>query len=158
MNPPAIRYLFAFLIILAGIAYGYGIAEACIVSWPKVVIQAKMPEFLTNVVTTLATVLATNLGAVLGITFTNSSSPLRNSKNWNPLNVFSENSPTVLQTAACYIYVVGLLAAAVTWAHKDFSPNPVDTVRLIPDLTKSLLGIIAGALVVALNIPKKDAG
>ena len=148
MSKP-ILYLLAFLIFTGCVAFIYGISQACIKSWPMANGDYLIPIFLSSTVTSIAAVLSTNLGAVLGITISNPTSSLRNLKTWNPINLFINPSPTVFQTVACYVYIVSLTAAAIVWAHRQFVSENI--VPLIPELTKSLLGVIVGVLAISLN-------
>ncbi len=154
--PKPLNYLLATLIGLACIAFLYGIARACIISLKKEPDISQMPSFLSSVVTSIAAIFATNLGAVLGITISNPQSILSRSENWIPFNITATNAPTAFQVTACYIYVVGLLAAAIVWARKNFSADPKAIIPLIPELTKSLLGVMIGALAISLNVPKQS--
>ena len=154
MSKP-LNYLLGFLIGIACLAFAYGIFLAARISWPDKPDVKAMPVFLSNVVTSIATILATNLGAVIGVSFSDPNSAFARSSNWNPLRYFSQDSPTVFQTTACYLYVLGLVAAAIVWAHKGFTDDVNQVVALIPDLTKSLLGVIIGALAIALNVPRR---
>lgn len=149
-----IQLLFTFLVAIAGIAFIYGITIACHISLQEVPDVSKMPSFLSYLVISISVVLATNFGAVVGFTVKVKDSNFRKQNNWNPLNVFSSDTPTVLQTTACYLYLLGLLAAAVVWANKDFTEDTARIVPLLPQLTNSLLGAIVGALAQALGLPK----
>ena len=148
-----ISYLVIFLIGLACIAFVYGIYKACKISWPDNSDTSKMPAFLSNLVTSIAAVLATNLGAVLGLAKVNAGSVFRDFATWNPIHLCSANAPNVSQTIACYIYILGLLAAAIVWAKKNFTADEKLVVSLIPQLTKSLVGVIIGVLAISLNVP-----
>lgn len=153
MNKP-IAYLLGFLFLIGCGAFIYGIIKACIKSWPKDGSDYTMPEFLASAVTSIAAVLSTNLGAVLGITVTNPQSEFNEAETWNTLTFLTNPSPSVLQTFACYIYVISLLTCAIVWARRNFISEPGKIVPLIPELTKSLLGVIVGVLAVSLNVPK----
>ncbi|WP_373060014.1 hypothetical protein [Zunongwangia sp. H14] len=150
MNKP-ITYLLGFLIFIGCGAFVYGIAQACLKSWPHHGNDYEIAAFLSNTVTSIAAVLSTNLGAVLGITVSNPTSKFRESKSWNPLSLFTSPSPSAIQTIACYVYILSLIAAAIVWAHRDFITETNKIVPLIPELTKSLLGVIVGVLAISLN-------
>ena len=152
MDPIAI--LRVLLIALACISFIYGIYKACKISWPDNPDVSRMPAFLSNLVTSIAAVLATNLGAVLGIAAVNKDSSFRSFSAWNPMNLFGDIGPTVLQTLACYIYIIGLLVSAIIWAKKNFTSDEKLVVSLIPQLTKSLVGVIIGVLAISLNVPQ----
>jgi len=149
--PKPITFLLSVLIALGCATFAYGIFKACAVSLQRVPDLSLMPLFLASAVTSIAAVLATNLGAVLGIAIANPQSLYRQRKSWNPLRAFTNPNPTVWQTLACYVYIIGLLAAAVVWGIKNFTTDNKQIVALIPEMTKSLLGVIVGALAVSLN-------
>ncbi len=109
--------------------------------------MANMPAFLTHVMTTIGGVLATNLGAVLGLTVAQSAGLISaESLPWY--------APTAanLQVIAAYVYVVGLLAATGLWAAKRFTAGQDHVVSTLPELAKTLLGVMAGALAVMLGV------
>jgi hypothetical protein len=149
--PKPITYLLSILIALGCVTFAYGVIKACMISLEKAPDLSLMPLFLASAVTSIAAVLATNLGAVLGIAIANPQSLYRQSSTWNPLKVFSKPDPTTWQTLACYVYIIGLLSAAVVWGIKNFTTDSNQIVALIPEMTKSLLGVIVGALAVSLN-------
>lgn len=105
MNP--IKYLFTFLVALAGFGFVYGILKACFISWPSPNTSA-MPLFMSNLVISISAILATNFGAVVGNVASSKTSLYRKSDSWNPFKLFSGKTPTVLQTIACYLYLIGL--------------------------------------------------
>jgi len=145
----ATRYLISFILLLGCAAFLYGVWKACFLSWTSTGYPDQMPVFLSGVVTTMAAVFSTNLGAVLGISITQPSSAFRIKGAWNPLNLFTSPTPTVVQTTACYIYILSLIAAAIVWAKRDFDPDANHLVPLIPVLTKSLLGVMLGLIAVS---------
>lgn len=147
-----ITYLLGLFIFIGCAIYIYCIALACIESWPRFQSVYEIPVFLSTTVTSIAALVATNLGAVLGITITKSNSLFGESKTWKPLTAFSEPEPTNFQATAFYIYVLSLIACGVIWAVRKFEPDPTLIVPLIPEMTKSLLGVIIGVLAMSLNI------
>ncbi|MBP6416882.1 MAG: hypothetical protein KA330_10530 [Chitinophagaceae bacterium] len=147
-----IKYLLGFFIFIGCAIYIFGIVQACIVSWHPDRPPYEIPVFLSTTVTSIAALLATNLGAVLGISITKSNSLFGEMKTWNPLTVFSDPEPTNFQATVCYVYVFSLVACGVVWAIRGFEPDTTKIVPLLPEMTKSLLGIIIGALAMALNI------
>ncbi len=147
-----IKYLLGLFIFIGCAIYIYGIVLACLESWPEHQPPYQIPVFLSTTVTSIAALLATNLGAVLGITITKSDSLFGETKTWNPLTVFREPEPTNFQATACYIYAISLIACGVVWACRGFEPDPAKIVPLIPEMTKSLLGVIIGVLAMSLNI------
>jgi hypothetical protein len=150
MNKP-ITYLLGVLIFIGCGTFIYGIVLACIHSWPCTNGLYEIPPFLSSTVTSIAAVLSTNLGAVLGIAATNPNSGFRDSSAWNPISFFTNPTPSVIQTIACYVYILALIIAAIVWAHRDFIADASKIVPLIPELTKSLLGVIVGVLAISLN-------
>lgn len=153
MDP--IGILKILLIAIACVSFIYGIYKACKISWPLDDPDTSlMPAFLSNLVTSIAAILATNLGAVVGFTVTNESSIFRDSSTWSLTNLFTENASGSWQTLACYIYILGLLAAAIVWARKNFTADDSEIMSLIPQLTKSLVGVIIGVLAISLNVPQ----
>ena len=152
MNKP-ITYLLGLLIFLGCGLFVYGILKACLLSWSPENSSYDMASFLTGSVTSIAAILSTNLGAVLGISLSApNSSRFKISENWNPISFFTKPNQTNIQIIACYIYILSLLAAGIVWAHRDFITETNKIVPLIPELTKSLLGVIVGVLAITLNI------
>ena len=154
MNKP-INYLLGLLVFLGCGLFAYGIGQACILSWSPNNSSYDMASFLTSSVTSIAAILSTNLGAVLGITFSTPDSNSRfkrnESENWNPISFFKDPNQTNIQIIACYVYILSLIVAGIVWAHRDFITETNKIVPLIPDLTKSLLGVIVGVLAISLN-------
>lgn len=146
-----ITFLLGFLALLGCVAFVYGVGQACVKSWPHGTADYDLPEFLSSTVISIAAVFATNLGAVLGISVNNPNSILKEKEVWNPLSIFRNPSPLNFQIIACYIYIVALIASSIVWAHRDFTNEVGVITPLIPELSKSLLGVIVGALAVVLN-------
>lgn len=145
--------LYIFLISIGCIAYMYGIFRACYVSWPKpqTGYEYVIPAFLSTTVTSISAVLSTNFGAVMGLTL-KADVRFSQASLWNPLNIVTNPSATSFQIVACYVYILSLLGTAVVWAHRDFEAENGKIVPLVADLTKTLVGIIVGALAIALNV------
>jgi hypothetical protein len=148
MKQPA-NYLLVALISIGCIAFFAGIWMAC--RYTLNGDPGDMPTFISSLVTSIAAVLATNLGAVLGIAKTQPASPFRMAATWNPANLLSGDTASVIQTIACYIYIAGLLAAAIVWGKCGFKEDN-SIVPLVEQLSKSLAGVVVGALAVSLNI------
>lgn len=148
-----IQLLLTFFVALAGFAFVYGIGKACYISYYQYPVST-MPDFLSDLVISISVVLATNFGFVVGFTVRVQGSSFRNKYNWNPLSLISGDTPTVLQTSACYLYLFGLIAAALCWGYQDFTEVPNRIVPLLPQLTKSLVGVVVGALAQALGSPR----
>lgn len=155
-----IEILIGFLLLLGCAIYVYGVSIACIYSldkplWDESVKVREMDSFLSGAVTTIAAVLSTNLGAILGIATSNTASSLNKLSTWNPIRIFTNPDPTVFQTTACYIYVLSLVAAGIVWLILGFKEDSKNLVALIPEMTKTLLGVIVGALAISLNTQTK---
>ena len=148
MSQP-VKLLIGILVFIGFIFYFYGVWQACAISLEEIKpgkTPRVMPEFLASVVTAIGAVLATNVGAVLGIAITQSASKYRLSKSWNPANFFSQTE--TMQTVACYVYIICLFGAAIVWGKENFR---TDVVTIIPEMAKTLLGIIVGCLAISLN-------
>ena len=122
-----------------------------------------MPEFLSTTAIAIAGVLSTNLGAVIGVAIKN---PQQQRLSWNPLKFFSNPDYTTLQIFASYFYILALLATLIVWATEKFSEAAIINndgklvagvtfvVPLIPVFAKSFVGVLVGALTVALGLSK----
>lgn len=148
MTKPVVT-LFACFVTIGCAGYFYAVGQAVHISWYCEKGQCIVPPFLSTLITTVSTVLSTNLGAVLGISIAKPDSKLRLSKSWNPLSFFDNPSPSVVQTAACYVYIIALVSFAIAYAHKDFADEGV--VPIIQEQSRTLLGIIAGVFGVILT-------
>jgi hypothetical protein len=148
LNP--IQILIAFLFAVGCLAYIYGVYKASFLSLQHPSRAAEMPGFLSSVITSIGAVLATNLGAVLGIAITVPKSVFNKKALLNPFSVFAESAATAVQIIACYVYILTLVAAAIVWARLDFTVDVKTVVSTIPEMTKTLLGVIAGVFAVIL--------
>lgn len=149
-NP--IQNLLGLFIYLGCAFYIYGIALACIKSWPPGAVDFDFKVFLATTVTSIAALLATNLGAVLGITITNPNSSFHKTKTWNPLSAITNPEPNKYQVIAIYVYVASLLACTIVWGKKGFTEETTHIIPIIPEMTKTLIGVIIGSLALGLNI------
>lgn len=145
---PTTSYLMYFLIFLAYVLYLLGLYQACVVSVNGGTVIR--PEDLATAVTTIATIFSTNLGAVMGLTIGKQTSKFKDYKTWNPLTIFKDPSTEILQVITCYFYILSLVLVALFWWVK-LDARTTEIVPLVAELSKSLLGIILGALAVALN-------
>jgi len=148
----AIQILIVFLFSVGCLGYLYGIFQACWISLQKPVNVDAMPAFLSSIITSIGAVLATNLGAVLGIAISNPKSEY-STKFFSPFTVFAKPGITTVQITACYIYILTLVVVAIVWGIKKFTTDPKQIVSTIPELTKTLLGVIVG--VFAITLAKK---
>lgn len=155
MNKP-INNLLAILLLIGCLAYLYGIGYACVISWSaNLPIESyALPSFLSNTLTSLAALFSTNLGAVLGISSSNPKSRLRNTEAWNPIKTWKNPSPPEFQVIICYVYIISLFACSIVWAHRNFDTDITKINTLIPEMTKSLLGVVVGVLALSLSNEK----
>ncbi len=135
------KILIIFLACLACAAYVYGIIIAINISLEDEVDVSKMPPFLSAVVSNIAGVLAVNLGAQIG----------NPNSQWKLNKLSAEYVFPSIQVLASYFYVISLLVIFIVWAKKDFTTEGNKIVIVIPELAKSLVGVVAGALIVALG-------
>lgn len=159
----AIKLLVILLASLAGLLYISSIINAIAATFSR---DVKLIGFLSEAATVIGGVLATNLGAVLGVTFTQPTNkpliafegtpmvmglrPSIQSKKQRATGV--ANSAQNLQVIACWVYVFCLLAALVVWLIAQFTGVPEgQIVPLLPEMAKTLLGVIVGALTVVLG-------
>lgn len=156
MNKP-ITNLLGLLLLIGCLAYLYGIGYACVISWNSEKTNFEIPSFLSNTLTSLAALFSTNLGAVLGISASNPNSRLRKTEAWNPLKTWKNPSTPDFQVIICYVYILSLFACSIVWAHREFTTDVNKINALIPELTKSLLGVVVGVLALSLNHEKEDS-
>jgi hypothetical protein len=161
MNP-LIRPLIILLVALAGLLFLSAIVLAGVYTLNNI---KNFPAFFSNAVVVIGGILSTNLGAVLGVTLVPPQAQNRTIKFLGLRSTIQHNSvaaatsttvpPTAsqkFQIIACWVYVVGLLIAAVFYFIAISKPIPDnDMVNLIPSLSKTLLGVIVGAITVALG-------
>ena len=158
MNNP-IKPLIVGLVVLAGLFYMFAIIQAGIISIKG---SGTFNDFFGNAVTVIGGVLATNLGAVLGISISpptkdglkteNLQQPKSFLRLRSSINEADGGNPTgnqKMQILACYFYVISLVIALAFWLialgkHHEIIP-------LLPELSKTLLGVIVGALTVSLG-------
>lgn len=159
MNNP-IKPLIILLVALAGLLFAYSIIIAGINTLNT---TATIHSFFSNAVIIIAGILSTNFGAVLGVTLTPPKAAaivsgkflgLRPSIQSNQQAVNSNTTDTSqkFQIIACWVYAGGLLVATVFYL-LAISKNIPDTkiVPLLPELSKTLVGVLFGALTVALG-------
>lgn len=127
------------LVLVAALFYLYGIIRASYVSISG---NGAMDDFLANVVTVIGGVLATNLGAVLGYDISGGSKDIS--------LMFDSTTAGNFRAAAAYFYVFCLIIAIVCWFIAK-QKQSTTIVPLLPELSKTLLGVIVGALTVALG-------
>jgi len=142
----AVTALALFLVVLAALLFIGGIISAGYFSLKRK--PEAMPSFLTQTTTIIGGTLATNLGAVLGLSVAQSDK--LNTAGVAALPALAKQ----LQVGAAYLYVLGLVIAFVCWALIRFSDKPEEVVSTLPDLTKTLLGVVVGVLAIALGISR----
>lgn len=175
MRTSPIRPLIVFLVALAGLLYTFSIGFAGYLSiWSD---KNKMDPLLISAVIVIGGVLSTNLGAVLGSTLTPPANPAGSTTASGPTSDTNPHShPTYLalrssfqpdpqaaamntvdtsqkvQIIACWLYVASLVVALLFWIIAKIK-GIADTalVQLLPELVKTLFGIMVGSMTVALG-------
>lgn len=140
----AIKILFYFLVAFAGLFFLYVVFLAILYSFKET--PDKMPEIANWAITAIGGVLAINLGGVLG---------LKIAEGYLKIKALKEPTPSVIQIVAAFLYVLILIVAFVVWAILGFESKPEEIVPAIPSLSKTLCGVLVGALAVALNVTRK---
>ncbi len=156
----SLKNLVTFLVFLAAAFYMGSIIAAGIISYNGGRTIDPILSFATSVI---GGVLATNLGAVLGITVTRHRKLLTASdpaKFLGLMPTFQKDhanhqqisSNQKLQIIACYFYIISLALALVFYyiaiVTNDHHPEPLP---VLADLSKTLIGVLAGALILALG-------
>lgn len=145
MSMDPVTLLLLTLVAVAGLLFIGGIIAAGVLSLRNK--PAAMPAFPAQAITVIGGILSTNLGAILGLSVAeNVGLSAINAEPWYALT--SEN----LQIGAAYLYIGGLLLAFLFWLLNRFSDKPDQVVSTLPELTKTLLGVLVGALAVALGV------
>jgi len=142
-----IRFLVVSLVVLAAAGFLAGVVSAVRHSLHGT--PAQMPPFARQIVTAIGGVLATNLGAVLGITVQQARAGGMDLASM--LVAAGADTPTKLQVAAAYLYVLGLLIALYGWWRLRFTEDPDRVVVTLPQLSQTLLGVVVGVVAVALS-------
>lgn len=140
-------YVILALFAVAIILFFVGIFAA--IKWTKKGEPGNMPPFLQRWVTRMSGVLAANLGAILGIKIEQAFTLKRNF-----LATFFEIPADMTHTIQLFtagLYGVGMLIALIAWGTVRFSEDPEKVVITIPQLTRTLLGICAGAVVIVIG-------
>lgn len=131
--------LVTILVLLAALFYLYGIIMAV---WISVKGKKNMDDFLLNAITVIGGVLATNLGAFLGINIARGTSEAS--------LTFQSGTIGNIQAIAAYFYVICLIVAVAGWFVAK-SKGSATIVPILPELAKTLMGVIVGVLAVALG-------
>ena len=141
--PKEIRILAFSLVAMAGLLFLSCILVAGYYSlWVEGAPDPdKMPRFLAENATAIGAVLGTNLGAALGIR--------RVSQRWRRKK--SDYSET-LRIAAAWFYTIALLIGFVFWAMTGFEEDIKKVVATLPELSRTLAGVIVGTLAVMLGV------
>jgi hypothetical protein len=157
----SIRTLIVAIVVLTGLLYTFTIVYTIILTFTEIKV---LDPLLGSTVTVIGGVLSTNLGAVLGVTLT---PPLRDLK---PLPTFLGLRSSIglntqrltgttqaetgqkLQIIACWVYVISLTLAFAGWIIAKLSGiRDAQIQPLLSELAKTLLGIMVGALTLALG-------
>ena len=144
--------LIGVLAAIAGAWFIAGVVEACYFTTKK--LPDHMPQFLADVVASIGGVFAANLGALVGFTFTQAAS-LSKVRLASPATWLGRSSAlpgtTQIQLVAAIGYLICLSAATVVWGMAQFSQDPKLVVPTLPQLAKTLLGVVVGGLGVLLG-------
>lgn len=100
----------------------------------------RMPDVVSDFLSTVNGVLAANLGAILGISIS-----LRGWRN-------PEQLSDALQWIAAGFYVVGIVAATILWGMAGFSEEQGTVVTTLPELTRNGIGIMIAVLAAVLGV------
>ena len=152
MSQPAFKrnIIIAILAVIACLFFIIGLLYASCLTVTKN--PGNFPPFVNTSVLAIGGYLAVNAGVVLGFTFKSSDTKYSIKSNWNPFTTLRDPGPENIQILACYFYLLGLLIAIITYAYAGFpTNNPEKCVPLIESLSNTFIGVIAGALGVALR-------
>lgn len=159
MNNP-LRPLIILLVTISGLLFAYSIIQAGINSLNS---KPAFPDFLYNAVIIIAGILSTNFGSVLGITLTPPKGAVPHAAKFlglrptlqsteQTIHSKTTDTPQKLQVIACWVYVGGLLLATVFYLIAISKNIPdADMVPLLSQLSKTLIGVLFGAMTVALG-------
>jgi hypothetical protein len=138
-------WILFLLACIGGLFFLVGIVVAGILSHKGK--PEQMPSYFKESVTLMGGVLATNFGAFLGITVSRGQLPSLRFWTAPPIEAF--------QISAVILYIVGLLVALFYWSLGGLKENPnegpIVVVSTLPELSRTFMGIVAGALVVVLG-------
>jgi hypothetical protein len=141
-----------FLVLLAFGLYVFGIGYGIYQSFPSSGTPVPLPDALDIMISSLGAILLTNLGAVLGISVANPSSALAKKIMPSFTNEATENVENPmnlreqLQYMAMFIYLLCLTACFICWAVKGFKSDAENVIVLIPQMGKTLIGVITAYL------------
>ena len=157
-------------ILLLGIfgLYAYGLTIAIQLTWTGTVPAGKYPEALSAAVNAVQALLLTNLGVLLGISVTKPNSPVARALMLQPATppkqtdgnaeaaaLAAPTDPLTLrdqiQMAALAIYIVGLIACTITWAHNDFTSESNKSIDVVTSSGKMLIGVALSYLTAVLR-------
>ncbi len=156
-----IPFFIGWLLVLAAFGlYAYGIEQAIYQSLSKLPPGQKpsIPEPLDVMVSSIGAILLTNLGAVLGISVTNPDSGL--ARKFLLIKAGAApippplNSREKIQYAGVIIFILALISCFIVWAKKGFSSDAAEIVSVIPQLGKTLIGVVSAYLAFILGVNK----
>jgi hypothetical protein len=146
-------------VLLLGIfgLYAYGLTIAIQLTWTGNISAGKYPEALSTAVNAVQALLLTNLGLLLGISVTKPNSPVARAlmlqsatpkQGEGDLKAAASVAPPdpltlrdQIQMAALAIYIIGLIACAITWIHNDFTSDSSKSVDVVTSSGKMLIGV-----------------
>lgn len=157
-----LKPLITVLVFLAGLLYMGSIIWAGIISLRGN--SGVLHPYFSNAVIIISGILSTNFGAVLGITLTPPQSAAKDqraprflglrstfqaSRDDGSVNPTDQNQK--FQILACWIYVIALMIAFTFWIVTIIRGTEQQAVPLLAELSKALLGVVAGVMVVRLG-------
>jgi len=142
--PTSIRILFVAFVALGGAGYLGGVARAAYLTVKRR--PNDMDEFPQRALTTISAILATNLGAVLGLSLT--ATGLAGASFFAPDTLTAGGGQSAFPIIAAYLYSAGLLIACAAWATVNFK----EAVPIISEMTRTLVGVIVGAMALAAGV------
>lgn len=157
-----VNNLLGLLLVIGCIAYLWGVGFACTQSWSPNNSTYEIPSFLSNTLTSISALFSTNLGAILGISTQKNDTNFSDTATWNPaktwLKVKKWENPSMaeFQVLLGYVYIIALFICSIVWAHRGFETEVTKVNALIPEMTKSLLGVVVGVLAFSLNHDNGD--
>lgn len=157
-------------ILLLGVfgLYAYGLTIAIQLTWTGNIPTGKYPEALSAAVNAVQALLLTNLGVLLGIAVTKPNSPVARALMLQPATppkpIEGGAQPAAfpvqvdpltlrdqIQMAALAIYVIGLIACTITWAHNDFISESNKSIDVVTSSGKMLIGVALSYLTAVLR-------
>jgi hypothetical protein len=146
--PKGLRELAIGFVALAALGFLGGIVTAAYYTlWVEGAPRpGDMPAFVAETVTSIGAILGTNLGAALGIRAT--------TQQWR----LSPASDTMdgLRVGAAWFYAGCLVLALAFWGFTGFTEEAGSVVPMLPQFSRTLLGVVVGVVAVLLGVPRQE--